>query len=198
MDTFQNYRTHLIDTLNEIDTDILGKICFLMDRACSNGKQVFVLGNGGSAAAASHWVCDFGKGINSGDSARMKIFSLADNASIFSALGNDFSYEDTFAEQLKNYLTEGDLVISLSVSGNSPNLIKAQKYAKSRNAITVAIIGDYDGKISEFSDVLLVIKSKNYGVVEDIHIVIGHALSQYMKMTKAGEKAVDLLQSIKE
>ena len=158
----------------------LAELGTLMDDARKNGKNIFVLGNGGSAAAASHWVCDFGKGINSADSKRMKIMSLADNTGIFSAYGNDLSYDETLSEQLKNFLEAGDLVISLSVSGNSPNLLAAHAYARQAGTATVAIIGDYDGRLSACSDLTILIPSKNYGVAEDIHLIICHMISQYL------------------
>ncbi len=170
----------MVDTLNALDTDIIEKIYMAIEKARTDGKQVFVLGNGGSAAAASHWVCDFGKGINRGDSKRLKIFSPGDSLSLLTALGNDVSYDEVYREQLKNYLNPGDLVISLSVSGNSPNLVKAHQYANEVGAQTIAVIGDYNGALGDCSTVVLTIPSKNYGVVEDIHMCIDHAISQYM------------------
>jgi D-sedoheptulose 7-phosphate isomerase len=140
-----------------------------------------VLGNGGSAAAASHWVCDFGKGINTEKSKRLKIMAPVDNSAVFSALGNDCGYNTTFSEQIRNFLEPGDLVISLSVSGNSENLVESHRYAKEVGATTVCIVGDLNGRLIEMSDFAMVIKSKNYGVVEDLHIILEHAISQQMR-----------------
>lgn len=178
----ENYKKELMDTFNAMDEDILEQIYMSIEIARKGGKQVFVLGNGGSAAAASHWVCDFGKGINVKDSKRLKIYSLMDNMSISSALGNDISYEDVFVEQLNNYLDQGDVVIGLSVSGSSRNLVKALEFARMRNAVTISIIGDYDGIMKKYSDITLLIPSKNYGIVEDIHMSIDHMISQYIKL----------------
>ena len=177
---FDTYTEELNNTLANIDRDQIEKLHSYIEDARINGKQVFVLGNGGSAAA-SRWVCDFGKGINIGESKRLKMFAPSDHTSIFTAYGNDNAYDQTLVEQLKNLLEPGDLVISLSVSGNSGNLVEAHKYAKEKNAITVSVVGDYSGKLIGLSDLPIVIKSKNYGVVEDIHMVLDHSISQEMK-----------------
>lgn len=179
---FSTYRTELKDTIDKIDESMVEKLYELLNMAKENGKRIFVLGNGGSAAAASHWVCDFGKGINVDNSKRMKISSPSDACSIVTAIGNDFSYGDIFSEQLRNFLEAGDLVISLSVSGNSQNLVRAHEFAKKNGAVTAAIIGDYNGKLAMCSDLVLTIPSKNYGIVEDIHLCIDHAISQYMRL----------------
>lgn len=178
---FDTYSTQLKETTDQIDRDQITALYDLLDKARKNGKHVFVLGNGGSAAAASHWVCDFGKGINTEASKRMKIFAPSDNSSIFSAYGNDNAYDQTFVEQLKNLLEKDDLVISLSVSGNSGNLVESHRYAKEVGAKTVCIVGDKNGKLIDMSDLSMVIKSENYGIVEDIHIILEHAISQYMR-----------------
>ena len=111
----------------------------------------------------------------------MKIFAPVDNTAVFSAYGNDNAYDQTFVEQLKNLLEEDDLVISLSVSGQSGNLLESHRYAKEAGAKTVCIVGDKNGKLIDLSDMAMVIKSTNYGIVEDIHIILEHAISQYMR-----------------
>ena len=160
-----------------------------MEEIRLSGGKIFVLGNGGSAAAASHWICDFSKGINTDSSRRLKIYSLADNLSVATALGNDFSYDEIFSEQLKNVLTKEDLVISLSVSGSSSNLVNAHLYAKEKGAFTAAIIGDYHGKLEQVSDLVITVPSRNYGIVEDIHMTIDHVVSQYMRICNEKKEA---------
>ena len=178
---FDRYSAELIEVMNQIPREDIQRLAELMDKARITGKRVFVLGNGGSAAAAAHWVCDFGKGINTPNSKRMKIMSPADCTGLFSALGNDCGYEMTFCEQIRNFLESGDLVISLSASGNSPNLLEAHRYAREIGAQTACIIGDYNGKLAELSDFVLLIGSKNYGIVEDLHIILEHSISQYLR-----------------
>ena len=127
---FDNYFDELKRTLEQIDLTAIEKLKTYLNEARINGNHVFVLGNGGSAATASHWVCDFGKGINAIDTKRMKIMAPSDHTSIFTAYGNDNSYDQVLVEQMINFLQPNDLVVSLSVSGNSGNLIEALKYAK--------------------------------------------------------------------
>ena len=178
---FDDYSNLLKNAMDNIAREDIQKLLDWIEEARLQGKHVVILGNGGSAAAASHWVCDFGKGINTETSKRLKIMAPVDNGAIFSALGNDCGYETTFAEQMRNYLEPGDLVISLSVSGNSSNLLEAHRYAREVGAKTVCIVGDYDGQLVSLSDFPIVIRSKNYGVVEDVHIILEHAISQAMR-----------------
>lgn len=177
----RDYLEEFVQTLQQLDMDLIEKLYAKIDEARKNSKSIFVLGNGGSAASASHWVCDFNKGTNWGNSKRIKMYCLSDNTPIFSALANDISYETVFEEQLKNYLVAGDLVIGLSVSGNSKNVLKAIQYAKSFGADTFSIVGDFENSgMRKESAHCLVVPSKNYGIVEDIHMYICHLLSQYL------------------
>ena len=114
------------------------------------------------------------------------MFALSDNTPIITAYGNDLSYSDIFVEQLKNYMQQGDIVLSMSVSGSSPNLLAAHKYAQSLSCRCISIIGDYDGALRGCSDFTIVIPSKNYGVVEDAHLIIGHILSQKLRKDLCG------------
>lgn len=179
---FERYTKELSETLGGMNKADIQTLWEQMEQIRRSGGKIFVLGNGGSAAAASHWICDFSKGINTDGSKRLKIYSLADNLSVTTALGNDFSYDEIFSEQLKNVLSQGDMVISLSVSGNSSNLVRAHLYAREAGAYTAAIIGDYHGKLEELSDLVITVPSQNYGVVEDIHMTIDHVISQYMRI----------------
>ena len=178
---FDEYSAMLKTGMDEIDRGDIQKLMDMIDETRINGHRLVMLGNGGSAAAASHWVCDFGKGINTINSKRLKIVAPVDNGAIFSALGNDCGYETTFSEQMKNYLEPGDLVLTMSVSGNSGNLLEAHKYAREVGARTACIVGDYDGKVIGLSDFAIIINSRNYGVVEDMHIILGHAISQALR-----------------
>ncbi len=186
---YEKYTEELNEALKGLDKAEIQKLWEKMEEIRLSGGKIFVLGNGGSAAAASHWICDFSKGINTDGSTRLKIYSLADNLSVTTALGNDFSYDEIFSEQLKNVLNKGDLVISLSVSGNSSNLVNAHLYAREKEAFTTAIIGDYHGKLEQISDLVITIPSRNYGIVEDIHMTIDHVVSQYMRICNENKEA---------
>lgn len=178
---FDDYSDLLKTAMDCLPREDIQKLMDLINEARMNGRHLVILGNGGSAAAASHWVCDFGKGINTPGSKRLKVLAPVDNGAIFSALGNDLGYETTFSEQMKNYLEAGDLVLTMSVSGNSANLVEAHKYAREVGARTACIVGDYNGKIIGLSDFAMVVDSRNYGVVEDIHLILGHAISQALR-----------------
>ncbi len=186
---YEKYTEELNEALKGLDKAEIQKLWEKMEEIRLSGGKIFVLGNGGSAAAASHWICDFSKGINTDSSRRLKIYSLADNLSVATALGNDFSYDEIFSEQLKNVLTKEDLVISLSVSGSSSNLVNAHLYAKENGAFTAAIIGDYHGKLEQVSDLVITVPSRNYGIVEDIHMTIDHVVSQYMRICNEKKEA---------
>ncbi len=186
---YEKYTEELNEALKGLDKAEIQKLWEKMEEIRLSGGKIFVLGNGGSAAAASHWICDFSKGINTDSSRRLKIYSLADNLSVATALGNDFSYDEIFSEQLKNVLTKEDLVISLSVSGSSSNLVNAHLYAKEKGAFTAAIIGDYHGKLEQVSDLVIAVPSRNYGIVEDIHMTIDHVVSQYMRICNEKKEA---------
>lgn len=177
---YEDYQAAFIQTIEELDFSKIELLHHQLQEACSKGKQVFILGNGGSASSASHWVCDFSKGMNVEGSKRFKIYSLTDNPSVFSALGNDYGYEDVFVEPLKNHLQKGDLVIALSVSGNSENLVQALKWARETDALTISLIGGKEGILKDYSDHTLIIPSENYGIVEDVHMYINHVISQYI------------------
>jgi D-sedoheptulose 7-phosphate isomerase len=138
--------------------------------------QLFVFGNGGSAANASHFVTDLGKGSSDKIGLRFRVLSLNDNVSWMTALGNDYAYEDVYVRQLINYAKPGDAVLALSVSGSSPNVVKAVKWAKENGVYSVALVGGKRGKVAEVADETIVINSEHYGRVEDAQMTICHML----------------------
>ena len=178
---FSDYLQNLHQAASALDSDKLDQLYNLIDAARRDGRQVFVLGNGGSAATSSHWVCDFAKGANVEGARRLKIFAPVENMSILTAYGNDVSYDCVLSEQMKNLLNPGDLVISMSVSGSSPNLLRAHELAQPLGCTCVSIIGDYNGKLKACSDLVIEVPSRNYGIVEDIHLILGHMFSQCLK-----------------
>jgi D-sedoheptulose 7-phosphate isomerase len=179
---FKQYQSQFVETLQSLDEGTVTAICEKIEDARLNEKQVFVLGNGGSASSSSHWACDFGKGINVDRQKRLKIVSLSDPGAVISALGNDIGFADIFVEQLKNLLMPGDLVIGLSVSGDSENIVRAFRYANATGATVISLVGQNEGRMKEHSDLPLVIPSYNYGIVEDIHMFVNHVISQYIRM----------------
>jgi D-sedoheptulose 7-phosphate isomerase len=139
-------------------------------------RQIFVFGNGGSAANASHFATDLGKGASDKLGRRFRISSLNDNMSWLTALGNDYSYEDIFVRQLMNYGQPGDIAMALSVSGSSPNLVRALEWAKANELKTIALVGGKRGKLAKIADIVVAIDSKHYGRVEDAQMGICHMI----------------------
>ncbi|MBM7551517.1 SIS domain-containing protein [Thalassobacillus pellis] len=180
-DYYQTYKRDFIETVDGLDFEKIAALYAELDKVLTADKQVFVIGNGGSAATAAHWACDFGKGVNVADSKRFKVTSLADNMAWVSALGNDISYGAIFVEQLKNRLDPGDLLIGLSVSGQSENVSNALAFAQEKGAATASLIGNRQGKMKDYSDLAIVIPSDDYGIVEDVHMFVNHVISQYIR-----------------
>ena len=180
MEYFTKYCDSLNTALHGIDRNKLRALQIMLCEAAEQSRHVFILGNGGSCASASHWVCDMGKGINVDGKPRLRVMALADNTAILTAIGNDISYTDVFAYQLMNYAEKDDMVIVLSASGNSPNLIRALEYTKSIGCHNISIVGDFNGAVIPLSELAIVIPSQNYGIIEDTHTIINHALSQYI------------------
>jgi D-sedoheptulose 7-phosphate isomerase len=147
-----------------------------MRRALKEDRQIFVFGNGGSAANGSHFATDLGKGSSDKVGRRFRILSLNDNVSWLTALGNDYSYEDVYVRQLMNYGRPGDVVLTMSVSGSSPNLVKAVKWAVNNGLHTIALVGGKRGPLADLAHEVIVINSEHYGRVEDAHMGICHML----------------------
>lgn len=172
----------------ELDTLELHKIVKVVDvlfDAWKNGKQVFIFGNGGSASTASHFACDLGKGtlqrVYDQKERRFRVMSLTDNVAMMTAFANDLSYEDIFVQQLSNLVNPGDVVIGLTGSGNSSNVVKAIKFANKNGATTIAFLGFDGGKVKDIVNNHILIKSNHYGRLEDAHLVLGHLITFYLR-----------------
>ncbi len=154
-------------------------VCALIEKlrlALNAGRHIFVFGNGGSAANSSHFVTDLSKGASDKLGRRFKCLSLNDNISWITALGNDYSYEDIFVRQLENFAQPGDLVLALSVSGSSPNLVKAFHWANKHGLDTIALVGAKRGGLAQAANQAIVIDSTHYGRVEDAQMTVCHLL----------------------
>jgi D-sedoheptulose 7-phosphate isomerase len=161
------------------DSIPVGAVAQLIEQlavALREDRQIFVLGNGGSAANASHFATDLGKGASDKVGTRFRVLSLNDNVSWMTALGNDYAYEDIFVGQLKNYGRKGDLLLGLSVSGNSPNCVKAFQWAKEHGLRTIALVGAKRGRMAELAETVIAINDTHYGRVEDAQMGICHLL----------------------
>lgn len=176
-DWINNYISRQKAALDSIPAEGVATIVGLFCEAWREDRQIFVFGNGGSAANASHFVTDLGKGASDKLNRRFRCMSINDNTAWITALGNDYSYDQIFAKQLANFARAGDIVLAMSVSGNSPNLVKAFEWANEHKVKTVALVGAKRGRLSEIANHVIVIDSDHYGRVEDAHMTICHLLA---------------------
>ena len=187
--TTHAYLDFLIRTAQEVDSDIVDQIAKELLGAYFRDRSVFVLGNGGSAATASHFACDLAKGAIKWlhkDAKRFRIIALTDNVPLLTAWANDSRYEDVFAEQLQNFVRRDDVVIAISGSGNSPNVLKALTLAQAAGARTIGLTGFMGGKMISLCQHCVVVPSDNMEVIEDLHMAICHSLTTTIR-TALGE-----------
>ena len=179
------YRERSVEQWESLDLDALARIAAVVDEARANGRFVWVCGNGGSAASAAHVGCDFGKTAGKPGDKPLKAVSLSDNTAFMTAIGNDLSFDETFSRQLENVAAAGDVVILITGSGNSPNLLRAATLARARGAKVVGLLGFDGGKLKALCDESLLIPSDQYGVIEDMHMSVAHILTFYLKQKKS-------------
>ena len=172
--------------LEQIPIAAIGRVVEIILDAYSNGSHVYVVGNGGSATNATHFACDLSKATIVEGRARLRVTSLTDNIALLTAWANDTSYEKVFSEQLANLLNPGDVVIAISASGNSPNVVSAIRAARLLGAATVGLVGFSGGRVLELVDAAVHVPSKDYGVVEDCHSVLEHAITVSTKKALLG------------
>ena len=176
-----DYLQGLRSCLDEIAEKDVIEIVDIIMKACSDGKKVIFMGNGGSATTASHFARDLSIGTAVAGKPRIRAMSLADSIAAITSLANDVGYSSVFKEQLIGQLDRGDVVIGISASGNSPNVLEAMEYARSEGAITVGFIGFGGGKLKELVDKSIVLSSRDYGQVEDTHLVLDHIFTCLVK-----------------
>lgn len=164
-------------TLSSIPVEKVSTLINIFKKALADDKQIFVIGNGGSASSASHFVTDLGKGSSDKTYRRFRCHSLNDNNSWITAVGNDYSYEDIFVRQLMNLARPGDLIFIMSVSGNSPNLVKAVEWCNKNGITSISLVGGKKGKLAEISNEVIVIDELHYGRVEEAHLSICHMIA---------------------
>lgn len=174
------YSEGLKKSLDSVPADKFEELVRLLESAARNGRQVFTMGNGGSGSTASHIVCDLNKGVSLGLQKRLKVICLNDNIATVLAYGNDVSYDDIFVEQLKNFIQPGDVVIGISGSGNSLNVLKAIRYANEAGAHTVGLTGFDGGKLAKEVKTSLWANVHDMQKAEDVHLILFHVLMQVL------------------
>jgi len=181
MSILQNYKNQLSVQINQIDLETVKNIIDALENTKWQNGKIYVIGNGGSSATASHMVNDLGVGLKRRGIRDFDIESLADNVPVITAIANDIGYENIFYTQLEEKIRKNDLLIAISCSGNSPNIIKAVKYAKEQNVQIIGLTGFDGGELLKLSDINFHIKTlKNqYGLVEDMHMILDHIIYTY-------------------
>jgi D-sedoheptulose 7-phosphate isomerase len=154
----------------------IANLVTLVRECLRRDAQIFVMGNGGSASNSSHFATDLGKGASDKLGKRFRVLSLNDNISWITALGNDYVYDDVYVRQLMNFARPGDLLLVLSVSGNSPNVVRAVEWAREHGVTTVALVGSKKGRLAELAEHTVVVNDTHYGRVEDVQMGICHML----------------------
>lgn len=173
-DLIPNYIEGLNHCLEELLQQDIDKIADIIFDAYKKGKRIFVMGNGGSATTAQHFV----QGLRN---AGVIAFSLVDNIAVITSLANDIGYGSIFEEQLVGQVEEGDVVIGISASGNSPNILKAVEFARKNRVLTIGFVGFGGGKLQKLTNRCIVLSGKDYGQVEDAHLCLAHIISCLVK-----------------
>jgi D-sedoheptulose 7-phosphate isomerase len=175
----ENYKTELIRAIDAIDTAKVNSAIEWFKEARDANRSIFVCGNGGSASTASHFACDMVKGASYQRDQRFRLMALTDSLPTLTAYSNDVSYECVFLEQLKNFAKPGDLVMAISGSGNSPNVLKAVEYGNSIGCKTLALTGRDGGKLGPMAQLNIQVPVPHMGRIEDAHMIVCHMICYY-------------------
>ena len=181
MDYIQNYISVLQQTIDQLPRELIADVVDVLQNARLQGSHVFIMGNGGSASTASHFVCDLAKNTRYEGLPPFKVIGLSDNMAIFSAYANDEGYENVFSQQLSNLIQPRDVVIAISASGNSKNVLCAIEEAQKHDAITIGFTGFDGGRLGQMANINLHVKSDIIEHVEDIHLMLEHIVIKTMK-----------------
>ena len=173
----EQYRNRLADTLASIDLNAISQTIATLEGARRDGRHIFVCGNGGSASTASHFVCDMVKGASFNRESRFRIMALTDSLPTITAYSNDVSYDCVFVEQLKNFAGTGDVVMAISGSGNSPNVVNAVSYGNSIGCTTIALTGRDGGKLGPLAKIQVHVPEPHMGRIEDGHMIVCHMIA---------------------
>jgi len=166
----------LSNTIRKLPFEQVEAVTEILVRAYEQQRTIFLFGNGGSAALASHFACDLAKGTVNGSKKRFRVLALTDNVPLMTAWANDSKYEDIFSEQLANFASSGDVALAISGSGNSPNVLKALKVAKQAGSITAGLTGFSGGRMLAMCDACIVVPCDNMQIIEDLHLCVAHSL----------------------
>jgi D-sedoheptulose 7-phosphate isomerase len=175
----QIYKAGVLQAIETIDLERVTEAIEILARARDEDRRIFVCGNGGSASTASHFVCDMVKGASFNRQKRFRIMALTDSLPTITAYSNDVSYECIFVEQLKNFAEPGDVLVAISGSGNSPNVLRAVEYANGIGCRTIALSGRNGGKLAPLAELNIQASNPHMGRIEDVHMIVVHMICYY-------------------
>jgi D-sedoheptulose 7-phosphate isomerase len=175
----ETYKGDLLKAIETLDLEKVRQAIEFLVLAREEGRSIFVCGNGGSASTASHFACDLLKGASFSRSSRFRIMALTDSLPTLTAYSNDVSYESVFVEPLKNFASPGDLVLAISGSGNSPNVIRAVEYGNSIGCRTIAFTGRDGGQLGPLAQLNIQVSNPHMGRIEDVHMIALHMIAYY-------------------
>ncbi len=183
------YFQNLVEIIGNLDYGQIDKFISILWKAANEGRTIYFIGNGGSAATATHFAADLGKNtVTKSEKIRFKTMALVDNVAWVTALGNDLGFEEIFVEQLKNFSKRGDVLVAISASGNSANIVNALRWAKMNGLRTCGLLGFDGGKAKSMVDLAVMVKVDHYGLVEGVHGEIQHLVIEMIKKLAEDKK----------
>lgn len=188
---FQSYAKETARAADSVEPAALDRAAMILLEAYTRGATVFCCGNGGSASIANHLQCDHVKGIRTTTDLAPRVVSLSSNIELLTAIANDMAYEDVFAYQLQSQSGPGDVLIAISSSGRSPNIMRALTWARDHDIHTIALTGFDGGEAKAVAEVTIHVDGANYGIVEDLHQAVMHALAQYIRQSRMTVDAIE-------
>jgi D-sedoheptulose 7-phosphate isomerase len=177
------YRDEMARAWASVDLAAFDRAATMLDATIRARRMIYACGNGGSSAISGHLLCDFLKGIQTDTKLLPRVVSLASHLELITAIANDIAYDEIFAYQLRTMAAPGDVLITVSSSGNSENIVRAIDWARQNGVSTIAMTGFSGGRSAKLADVVLHVAAENYGIVEDIHQSMMHALAQYLRQS---------------
>jgi D-sedoheptulose 7-phosphate isomerase len=187
--SLRRYVEEVVTAVAGLPVDVLVRVTRELLRAREEGATVYIVGNGGSAATASHMASDLAKTVSMDGCPGLRTLALADNTALLTAWANDACYEEVFAAPLRHLVRAGDVLIVVSASGNSPNIVRAVDVAREADVLTIGILGFGGGLVKEKVDICVLVPADDYGPVEDAHLAIGHALTTALRRVVEAEQA---------
>jgi D-sedoheptulose 7-phosphate isomerase len=181
---FEAYRDEIIRSWSTVDPAMVTAAVEILHDCIERDGIIYTCGNGGSAAICNHLLCDFQKGIQTDTSAKPRVVSLSSHLELITAIGNDIGYDDIFVYQLRTMARPGDVMMTISSSGDSENIVRAVKWAKSNGVPTIALVGFNGGRSGTMADVTIHVAAQNYGTVEDVHQSMMHLFAQYLRQSR--------------